>query len=160
MAATIGQALLFHREAAARPASPAAQVRDAEAPDPRQHFDTPSSLVADPDLSRGEKAGLLKEWASDVDARLAAEAEGMGASDPLSARREGRLAEEAAKSADRADTDRARGSLAISLAERRNAPGQRRLQGSEASVFVLAAGVVTFTSYAPFSSTASDGSPT
>ena len=95
VAATIGQALLFHREAAARHDSPAAQVMQAASPDPRQHFESPSTLLADPELDADEKQALLKEWASDVDAELSAEAEGMGAADPLSAHREGGLAEEA-----------------------------------------------------------------
>ncbi len=52
--------------------------------------------VADPDLSNAEKHGLLAEWDSEMDGRLNAESEGMGISDPLSARKEARLADEAA----------------------------------------------------------------
>ncbi|MFM9937612.1 MAG: response regulator [Novosphingobium sp.] len=97
VAATIGQALLFHRERAAAMAEPSVQVLQGSAADPRQHFDTPSSLVADPNLSNADKQALLKDWATDVDAQLNAEAEGMGLSDPLTAHDEGRLANEAQK---------------------------------------------------------------
>ena len=95
VAATIGQALLFHREQAAQPASPAIQAMQTPFPDPRQHFESPSALLADPDLGTDEKRALLKDWASDVNAELSAEAEGMSAADPLSAHREGGLADEA-----------------------------------------------------------------
>jgi CheY-like chemotaxis protein len=92
--ATIGQALLVHRELAAA-ASPAIMAMDDEVPNPRKHFDTPEALLADPELKADEKHALLKEWDSELDGRLNAEAEGMSASDPISARREGRLAAEA-----------------------------------------------------------------
>jgi hypothetical protein len=52
-------------------------------------------LLADPALSDGIKAALLAEWNSEIDARLNAECEGMGISDPLTAHEEGRLADEA-----------------------------------------------------------------
>jgi hypothetical protein len=97
VAATIGQALLFHRELAARMAAPAVQVLKAASPDPSAHFDSPSSLLADPDLSDDEKHALLQGWGSDIDAQLNAEAEGMGASDPLTPHDEGKLALEAQK---------------------------------------------------------------
>ena len=96
VAATIGQALLFHRELTAA-ATPAALVREDGAPNPRKHFDTPEALLADPDLTDGDKQTLLAEWDSEVDGRLNAESEGMGVSDPLSARKEARLADEAGK---------------------------------------------------------------
>jgi CheY-like chemotaxis protein len=95
--ATIGQALLVHRERAAQAAqvSPAVQAMDDDAPNPRKHFDTPEALLADPELKVDEKHALLMEWDSELDGRLNAEAEGMSASDPISARKEGRLADEA-----------------------------------------------------------------
>ena len=101
--AMIGQALLVHRERAAQAAqtSPAVQVMEEAVPNPRKHFDTPEALLADPELNPAEKHALLTEWDSELDGRLNAEAEGMSASDPISARKEGRLANEAghAKSA-------------------------------------------------------------
>jgi CheY-like chemotaxis protein len=95
--ATIGQALLVHREreALAAQVSPAVQVMEDDVPNPRKHFDTPEALIADPDLKADEKQALLTEWDSELDGRLNAEAEGMSASDPISARKEGRLADEA-----------------------------------------------------------------
>ncbi|MEO6715780.1 MAG: response regulator [Novosphingobium sp.] len=95
--ATIGQALLVHRErtAQAAAASPAAKAMDDDVPNPRKHFDTPEALLADPDLEPEEKKALLAEWDSEMDNRLNAESEGMSASDPISARKEGRLAAEA-----------------------------------------------------------------
>jgi hypothetical protein len=68
-----------------------------EAPNPRRHFDTPDALLNDPALTAIEKQALLADWDSDMDGRLNAEAEGMGISDPLSARKEGQLADEAAR---------------------------------------------------------------
>ncbi len=93
--ATIGQALLFHREQASVAATPAALVIENAAPNPRKHFDTPEGLLADPELSNDEKKALLTDWDSELDGQLNAEAEGMGVSDPLSARNEARLADEA-----------------------------------------------------------------
>ncbi len=94
--ATIGQALLVHRERMAATA-PATLVREDATPDPRKHFDTPEALAADPKLANDEKAALLTEWDSEMDGRLNAESEGMSASDPISAKREARLADEAGK---------------------------------------------------------------
>lgn len=95
--ATIGQALLVHRERTAQTAevTPAAMALDDNVPNPRKHFDTPEALLADPELKPEEKQSLLQEWDSEMDNRLNAEAEGMSASDPISARKEGRLATEA-----------------------------------------------------------------
>lgn len=93
--AIIGQALFFHREALLLASTPARLSLDADAPDPRKHFDTPEALLADTALSDDEKKALLSQWNSDIDDRLNAESEGMGISDPLSARKEGRLADEA-----------------------------------------------------------------
>jgi CheY-like chemotaxis protein len=92
--ATIGQALLVHRERMAAE-TPAMLVMEDDAPNPRKHFDTPEALAADPNLSDAEKQALLTEWHSEIDGRLNAESEGMSASDPISARREARLADEA-----------------------------------------------------------------
>ena len=95
--ATIGQALLFHREQACAPASPAVLVMEDDAPNPRKHFVSPEALLADPELSDIDKQALLTEWDSEIDGRLNAESEGMGVSDPLTARKEGRLADEAGR---------------------------------------------------------------
>jgi len=97
--ATIGQALFVHREQGAHDTQPTAAVlvMEDETPDPRKHFDTPAALLADPDLSDDEKQGLLTEWDSEMDGRLNAESEGMSASDPISARKEARLADEAGR---------------------------------------------------------------
>ena len=95
--ATIGQALIVHREREAQAAetSPAVQAMADAAPDPRKHFDTPEALLADPQLATADKQALLAEWDSELDGRLNAESEGMSASDPISAHKEGKLAEEA-----------------------------------------------------------------
>ncbi len=95
--ATIGQALLVHRERTTQASvmSPAVQSMEDDAPNPRKHFDTPEALVADPELRVEEKQALLTEWDSELDGRLNAEAEGMSVSDPIGARKEGRLANEA-----------------------------------------------------------------
>jgi CheY-like chemotaxis protein len=94
--ATIGQALLVHRERTAALA-PAMLVREDATPDPRKLFDTPEALLADPGLAASDKAALLTEWDSELDGRLQAESEGMSSSVPISARREARLADEAGK---------------------------------------------------------------
>jgi CheY-like chemotaxis protein/DNA-directed RNA polymerase specialized sigma24 family protein len=94
--ATIGQALLVHRERLAA-AAPAILAMDDVTPDPRKHFDTPEALLADPQLAVEDKQALLTEWDSEMDNRLNAESEGMSASDPISAKREAQLAEEARK---------------------------------------------------------------
>ena len=94
---TIGQALMVHRETAAQAANPSAAVLaiDGDVPDPRTHFDTPEELLADPELNIDEKHALLTEWDSELDGRLNAESEGMSVTDPISVRREARLADEA-----------------------------------------------------------------
>ena len=92
--ATIGQALLVHREQTAASA-PAMLVMEDDAPNPGKHFDTPEALLADPGLADAEKKALLTDWDADLDGRLNAESEGMSASDPISATREARLADEA-----------------------------------------------------------------
>ena len=92
--ATIGQALLVHRERIAATAA-ALSEREQATPNPRKHFDSPEALLADPDLADDEKQALLTEWDSELDRRLDAESEGMSASDPISAKREAGLAHEA-----------------------------------------------------------------
>ena len=94
--ATIGQALLVHREQVAASA-PAMLVMEDATPNPRKHFDTPADLLADPGLADSEKQALLTDWDLELDSRLNAESEGMSASDPISAKREARLADEARK---------------------------------------------------------------
>lgn len=94
--ATIGQALLVHRERMAA-AAPAMLVMEDDVPNPRKHFDTPEALLADPGLEDSQKKELLTEWDSEMDGRLNAESEGMSAADPISAKREARLADEAGK---------------------------------------------------------------
>lgn len=95
--ATIGQALLFHREKRALDAAPTPAANEAasDAPNPRKHFDSPEALIADQELSDDAKQALLKDWDADIDGRLNAESEGMSASDPISAKKEAALAEEA-----------------------------------------------------------------
>jgi DNA-directed RNA polymerase specialized sigma24 family protein/CheY-like chemotaxis protein len=84
--ATIGQALLVHREQMAA-AAPALLATEDVSPNPRKHFDTPEALLADRSLAVKEKAALLTEWDSELGGRLQAESEGMSASDPISAKR-------------------------------------------------------------------------
>ena len=95
--ATIGQALLFHREKRALDAvpTPAAIEGGSDVPNPRKNFDSPEALLADNELNNDEKQALLKDWDSEIDGRLNAESEGMSASDPMSAKKEAALAEEA-----------------------------------------------------------------
>lgn len=65
-----------------------------KAPDPRRHYSSPEDLREDIDLDLETRRQLLTEWAKDLDQRLAAEAEGMSASDPISEEKESRLANE------------------------------------------------------------------
>lgn len=94
--ATIGQALLVHRERLAQSA-PAMLVLQDDAPDPRKHFDKPQTLLEESALADADKVALLTDWDSDMDSQLSAESEGMSVSDPISAEREGQLAKEAEK---------------------------------------------------------------
>jgi len=80
------QALMVHRETHAARA-PATQVMSEATLNPRKHYDTPEQLLADPELSDSVKQVQLTEWDSEMDNRLHAEAEGMSASDPISATR-------------------------------------------------------------------------
>lgn len=66
----------------------------AKAPDPRRHYASPEDLREDIDLDLETREGLLREWRADLDRRLESEAEGMSASDPMSAEKEARLANE------------------------------------------------------------------
>ncbi len=66
-----------------------------DAPNPRRTFANPASLMADTHTTDAEKQALLTEWGSELDGRLNAESEGMSTSDPISATREARLADEA-----------------------------------------------------------------
>ena len=77
------------------PAEAVSSDADAEkAPDPRRHYASPEDLREDIDLDIAQREDLLREWKSDLDQRLSAEAEGMSASDPISAEKESRLANE------------------------------------------------------------------
>jgi hypothetical protein len=87
---------MVHRETVAAQAQ-AAQALGDDVPDPRRHFDTPEHLLDADGLTDTEKRGLLTEWDAELDQRLNAEAEGMSAADPISARREGKLADEASR---------------------------------------------------------------
>ncbi|MFM6932742.1 MAG: hypothetical protein ACKOUT_10920 [Novosphingobium sp.] len=65
------------------------------APDPRKHYASPEDLLEDIDLNPAERSALLTQWKDEVDAQLAAESEGMSASDPIRAEAEAKLAGEA-----------------------------------------------------------------
>lgn len=97
VAATIGQALLFHRELASVKGAEPTPPAPGDAPDPRNQFASPQALVADPAIGPDEKKALLTDWDTDLAAQLGAEAEGMGGTGPLTSRSEGRLLDEAAK---------------------------------------------------------------
>ncbi|MFC0588591.1 hypothetical protein ACFFF7_04130 [Novosphingobium aquiterrae] len=70
------------------------------APDPRRHYASPEDLREDVELAIAERHTLLKQWKDEVDAQLAAESEGMSASDPIRAEAEARLASEARRVSD------------------------------------------------------------
>lgn len=83
------------------PAPPAKRAEaiqaDAEqdkAPDPRRHYRSPEELREDIELDLAAREELLRQWQTDLDRQLDAEAEGMSASDPISADKESRLANE------------------------------------------------------------------
>lgn len=65
-----------------------------KAPDPRRDYASPEALREDVGLDLATRESLLREWQADLDRRLEAEAEGMSASDPMSAEKESRLANE------------------------------------------------------------------
>lgn len=65
-----------------------------KAPDPRRHYASPEDLREDINLDLAAREELLREWRADLDRRLESEAEGMSASDPMSAEKESRLANE------------------------------------------------------------------
>ena len=68
-----------------------------EAANPKRHYQSPEMLMADESLSDERKHDLLSEWKLDLDNRLMAEDEGMGASDPMDRRDEAHLAAEHAR---------------------------------------------------------------
>lgn len=65
-----------------------------EADHPRETYQTPANVVSDDDLSSKQKVDILQYWKTDVDARLRAQGEGMGGSDPISAEKEAGFADE------------------------------------------------------------------
>lgn len=82
----------------ARPMPSEAIEGDAEnekAPDPRRHYKSPEHLLEDVNLDLAHREELLRDWKGDIDRRLESESEGMSASDPISAERESKLANEA-----------------------------------------------------------------
>lgn len=93
--ATIGQALLVQHECRTDRPDSAQGATDNDAPNPRGTFDSPQQLLADASLGDTEKQALLADWDADLDGRLNAESEGMSISDPITHRKEARLAEEA-----------------------------------------------------------------
>ncbi|MBU6269090.1 MAG: hypothetical protein KGN34_16200 [Sphingomonadales bacterium] len=81
-----------------RPIPSQAIEGDAEAekaPNPRRHYKSPEDLVDDVHLDLATREDLLREWSHEVDRLLESESEGMSASDPISADRESKLANEA-----------------------------------------------------------------
>ncbi len=61
---------------------------------PRETYQTPADVVSDNNLSRQQKIDILQYWKADVEARLRAQSEGMGGSNPISAEKEAGLADE------------------------------------------------------------------
>lgn len=76
---------------------PHAEATQDAAVNPRQRYQSPEMLMTDDSLSDEQKHDLLSEWKLDLDNRLMAEEEGMGASDPMDRRHEARLADEHAR---------------------------------------------------------------
>ncbi|MBV1688423.1 hypothetical protein KRR38_12240 [Novosphingobium sp. G106] len=66
----------------------------AKAPDARRHYSSPEDLAEDIDLDIATRQDLLSQWKRDLDQRLEAESEGMGASDPMAHEQEAKLANE------------------------------------------------------------------
>ena len=66
----------------------------AKAPDARRHYSSPEDLAEDIDLDIATRQELLSQWKRDLDQRLEAESEGMGASDPMAHEMEAKLANE------------------------------------------------------------------
>lgn len=81
------------------------------APDPRRHYSSPEDLREDVELDRATREKLLMHWKDEVDAQLAAESEGMSASDPIRAEAEARLAGEARRVSDALAAIQAEGGL-------------------------------------------------
>jgi len=65
-----------------------------EADHPRETYQTPANVVSDNNLNRQQKIDILQYWKADVEARLRAQSEGMGGSNPISAEKEAGLADE------------------------------------------------------------------
>jgi CheY-like chemotaxis protein/DNA-directed RNA polymerase specialized sigma24 family protein len=95
--ATIGQALLVHREQGDMANHADGIALGESAPNPRKQFNSPEELISDVYLTDQQKHAMLIEWDSELDNRLNAESEGMGASDPIHTRAEANLADEAAR---------------------------------------------------------------
>jgi len=72
----------------------AADAEKDKAPDPRRHYASPEDLLEDINLDLKTREELLREWRAELDHRLESESEGMSASDPMSAEKESRLANE------------------------------------------------------------------
>jgi hypothetical protein len=66
-------------------------------PDPRRLYDKPIDVIHDETLADAAKRETLTLWAAELDDQLKAEEEGMSAADPMHARKEGALADEAAQ---------------------------------------------------------------
>jgi hypothetical protein len=79
--------------------SPADAIKEddelSRAPNPRRHYPSPEDLLEDIELDLSQRQSLLEQWRDEVEAELAAESEGMSASDPIRAETEARLAAEA-----------------------------------------------------------------
>ncbi|QTD55060.1 hypothetical protein [Parasphingorhabdus cellanae] len=69
-------------------------IKSREADHPRHTYQTPANVLTDEHLSTEQKRDILRYWKEDVEARLRAEGEGMGQSEPISADKESTLAEE------------------------------------------------------------------
>ncbi len=65
------------------------------APNPRRHYPSPEDLLEDIELDMSQREALLQQWRDEVEGELAAEAEGMSASDPIAPEAEALLAAEA-----------------------------------------------------------------
>lgn len=65
-----------------------------KAPNPRKHYDSPEALAEDIELDLATREALLLEWKYDLEQRLEAESEGMGASGQAGAAEHARLSSE------------------------------------------------------------------
>lgn len=64
---------------------------------PRQVYQTPGNVLADEKLTKAQKIELLEYWELDLEAKLRAESEGMGAPPEDGGENEAKLAEEQRK---------------------------------------------------------------